>query len=69
MVGGIHVYGGFHITSRLAARVLEAVNEITARDVDAELSHVDDGTCGLCRSQEAGDDASQPGGAGRRWTA
>jgi hypothetical protein len=72
MVGGIHVYGGFHLTPRLAARVWDAVREITQQQVDPVLSHVDDESCGLCRAartREAGDDASEPGRAGRQWTA
>ena len=49
MVGGTHLYGGFNLSPFLALRVFEAVKEITAQNLDASLSHVDDDNCEVCR--------------------
>jgi len=42
MVGGTHIYGGFNLSPYLALRVFEAVQEITAGNLNVSLSHVDD---------------------------
>jgi len=68
MVGSIHVYGGFRLSSALARRVQRAVEEIVGENTVPELSHVDE-NCNLCRTQEEGGRvAPEPDRAGRLWT-
>jgi hypothetical protein len=72
MLGGLHIYGGFNISPYLAMRVFEAVDEINAKNLNRELSHLDDGECELCKgdaAKELRDDAAQPDQPGRQWTA
>jgi hypothetical protein len=72
MVGGSHIFGGFNISPSLALRVFEVVDEITSRDVNLALSHVDDDNCDVCKGEkikETDRDAAQQDRAGRKWTA
>jgi len=72
MVTGPHIYGGFNISPYLALKVFEAVQELTAQNLDISLSHVDDDNCDVCKqmkAREAARDASEPGRAGREWAA
>lgn len=72
MVGGIHLIGGYSISPYLAARVFEAVKEIADQNVNRELSHLEDGDCGLCRSagvEEGGHDAARADRPVREWAA
>ena len=71
----LHIYGGFNLSPYLAMRMFEVVDEISSRNVDPTLSHIDDDQCEVCRRaaqesrKEPADDAAQPDRSGREWTA
>ena len=50
MQEGTQVLGGFRLSPRLAMRVIQAVDEIQLGNIDLELSHISDDSCGLCRA-------------------
>lgn len=66
MAAPIHVIGEFRITSSLARRVQNAVEEFTSLLTRADLSHLGD-DCALCK--ESGNDAPEPDRPGRQWVA